>query len=88
MANKIGELYVVLGINEEDQEGVASYTSPGTGVMVPMIGSLKRVPELLSIGQALANVTGREFRLVKYSRRGNLDWIKPDERNGSQEEDN
>ena len=88
MAEKITDLYVVLGVNEEGVEGVASYTAPETGIMVPMIGSLKRVPELLAVGKALANVTSREFRLVKFSKRGNLDWIKPDERNGSEEKDN
>ena len=88
MPDKIRELYVIMGVNEEGHEGVASYTSPDTGVMVPMIGSLKRVPELLSVSKALANVTHREFRLVKFSQRGNLDWIRPDERDRSQEEDN
>lgn len=87
MTDQIKELYVVIGTNDEGVEGVASYTSPDTEVMVPMIGSLKRVPELLTVGKALANVTGREFRFVKFSKRGNLDWIRPDERNGTKKED-
>jgi len=75
----IDALYAVVGKDEDDNEGIAAYLDPATNVMMPLVGGLNRVPHLLQMGKALAIASGRELRLVKFSTRGNLDRLTPDE---------
>jgi len=81
------ELYVILGKNENEEEGVACCADPNTNIMTPLVGSLKRVPVLLTMAKALAITQQQPFRLVKFSKRGNLDWITPDELDRAKTED-
>jgi hypothetical protein len=72
------ELYVVIGKDDDGNEGVASYIHPQTKVMKPLVGSRQRLPVLLQVGKALAITSGRELQLVKFTKRGDLDVLTPE----------
>lgn len=75
----VDELYVVLGKDSEGNEGVAAGVDKTTGQSEPLIGSRRRVGRLLGLAQALADDSGRELQLVKFTSRGNLEKIVPTE---------
>lgn len=75
---QISELYVVLGVNDAGQEGVACYVDPADSVMKPLCGNRHKVPTLLTVGKALANASGVKLKLVRFMSRGDLEVIAPD----------
>lgn len=75
----IDELYVVLGKNAAGDEGIATYIDPDDNVMKPLVGGRARVPVLLQVGKALAIASGIELQFAKFTRRGNLEVLTPEE---------
>jgi hypothetical protein len=75
----IDELYVVVGKDQEGNEGVAMGIDASTGATEPLLGSRRRIPRVLELAQALANQSGQDLHLVKFTTRGNLQTIKPEE---------
>lgn len=76
---EITELFVLIGRNDEDVEGVASFVDPNDGVMKPAIGGRSKVDYLLVIGQALANASGLDLQLTKWTGRVDHELIHPEE---------
>lgn len=74
----IKELYVVLGMDSDGNEGVATYVDPADNVMKPLVGGRRRVPVLQQVGKALAIASGKELTLAKFTQRGNLEVITPE----------
>jgi hypothetical protein len=79
-SGELNELYVLVGINDAGQEGVASFIDPRDGVMKPALGGQQRVPELEAIGQALANASGHQLRLTRWEGRKNIGVFRPEAR--------
>lgn len=73
----IDELYVVVGQDQEGNEGLAMGIDSSTGRSEPLMGSRRRIPRVIELAQALANESGQELHLVKFTQRGNLETIKP-----------
>lgn len=71
----IEELYVVIAKNPEGIEGLAMGVDITTGKTEPLLGGRRRVHRVLQLAQALANESGVELSLVKFSSRGNLQTI-------------
>lgn len=76
---EITELFVLIGRNNEGVEGVASFVDPNDGVMKPAIGGRSKLDYLLVIGQALANASGLELQLTKWTSRVDHELIQPEE---------
>ena len=76
---EIKELFVLIGKNSEGIEGVASFIDPNDGVMKPAIGGRSKVNYLLVIGQALANASGLDLQLTKWTERVDHELINPEE---------
>jgi hypothetical protein len=81
---KIEEFYVILGKNAEGIEGVATAINPRTKIMEPLIASESRLPTILTLAKAAANVSGMSFELVKFTTRESIELIDPDK--GEEEE--
>jgi hypothetical protein len=82
---ELEELYVVIGIDSDGNEGVVSYTTPD-GVMRPALGGPHREKELRAVAQALANVSGIPLCFTKWVKSDVLELIAPEgasERQGS-----
>jgi hypothetical protein len=45
------------------------------------MGGRRRVPRILELAQALANESGQELHLVKFTNRGVLQSVTPDQKN-------
>jgi len=76
---EITELFVLVGRNSDGIEGVASFVDPADGVMKPAIGGKSKVEYLLVIGQALANASGLDLQLTKWTTRTDHELIHPEE---------
>ena len=74
---QIEELYVVVGKDSNGNEGIAIGLSD-TGQAEPLLGGRRRVPRILELAQVLANESGQELHLVKFSQRGTLETVTPD----------
>lgn len=74
---EIDELFVIVGKDSEGNEGVAVGLS-NTGHAEPLIGGRRRAPRILQLAQALANESGQELHLVKFTQKGVLASITPD----------
>lgn len=73
----ISELYIVLGKDDNEAEGIVCYVDPADNGLKPLCGGRDKVPMMMQVGKAAAQASGRTFRLVKFSKRGNLDEIAP-----------
>jgi hypothetical protein len=76
---EIKELFVLVGRNSDGVEGVASFVDPADGIMKPAIGGASKVDYLLVIGQALANASGLDLQLTKWTGRVDHELIHPEE---------
>lgn len=73
----IQELFILVARGEDGVEGVASYVDPRDGVMKPGLGRRERMPELLAIGQALANESGIPICLTRWSIEPDYERLTP-----------
>ena len=73
----IQELFILVARGEDGVEGVASYVDPRDGVMKPGLGRRERIPELLVIGQALANESGVPISLTRWSIEPDYERLTP-----------
>lgn len=75
-----------MGTTEEGIEGIASFIDPTDGVMKPAVGGGSKVDYLLVIGQALANASGLDLKLTKWSGRVDHELIRPEETEDNEED--
>lgn len=75
---ELGELFVLVGRNDEGVEGVASFVDPRDNTMKPAIGGASKLKYLMVIGQALANASGIELTMTKWVNRENHTTITPE----------
>jgi hypothetical protein len=77
---EIDELYVVVGRDSQGNEGVAIGLAD-TGQAEPLLGGRRRVARILELAKILADESGQELNLVKFTKRGTLQTITPQEKN-------
>lgn len=70
--SKITELYAVLGVNAQGDEGIASAVNPVTRIMEPLIGGEKRLQTVITLAKAGSKESGMIFELVKFTSRESI----------------
>lgn len=66
-AKRITEIFAFVTIDHDDDEGITGFMGPDKAWM-PMVGAdMDRVAALEDIAQRIANIHGREIRVVKFS---------------------
>lgn len=73
---RIDEMFAFVVIDETG-EGVTGFMGPN-GQWFPMVGAdMARIDQLRPMAHELARMSGKEIRLLKFSRREELEVIKP-----------
>jgi len=74
----ITELYVVLGRDNNGNEGIASAVNPVTKIMEPLIGGEGRLKTIATLAKAGSRESGMKFQVAKFSSREPVFDIEPD----------
>jgi hypothetical protein len=69
---KIEELFAFVAEDAEG-EGLMGFKMPGANTMMPMVGGdMKRVASLYPIAEHISKITGKPFRVLKFSTRKDI----------------
>lgn len=72
---RIKEIHAICGIGDDDEEGIPAVTSPDGPI--PLIASDHvRLEQLKVMAQVIADETGRNFKVVRFSVREDVGEIK------------
>lgn len=73
---RIDEMFAFVAIDKTG-EGVMGFMGP-SGQWFPMVGAdMARVDQLRPMAQEIARTSGKEIKLLKFSKREELEVIKP-----------
>lgn len=74
MTFRIKEVHAIIGIDEDDEEGIPAVWMDG--VPVPLIASDRvRLDRMTDMAQVIADKTGKKFKIVKFSVREDIGEI-------------
>ncbi len=74
---RIDEMFAFITTDKKGNEGVAAYYSRELGGMLPMVGAdMARVESLKPKAQEVARLAGCRVRLVRFSKREELEVIE------------
>jgi len=69
---KIEEMFAFVA-EDEDGEGIMGFKMPGGGTLMPMVGAdMARVKSLYPIAEHVSKLTGKSFRVLKFSTREDI----------------
>jgi hypothetical protein len=72
---RITEIHAITGIGDDDEEAIPAFWS--SGGPIPMIASDRvRLESLKQMAQVMADQTGKNFKVVKFSVREDIGEIK------------
>ncbi len=73
---RIEEMFAFVALDADGSEGVTAFRT-GTSWM-PMVGAdVTRVEQLMPKAQAVANLTGKTIKVLKFNRRRQVDQLEP-----------
>lgn len=72
---RIKEIHAICGIGDDDEEGIPAFMTPDGPA--PLIASDRiRLAQLMLMAQRIADETGRNFKVVRFSVREDVGEIK------------
>lgn len=74
---RIKEVHAVLGIGDDDEEGVPAVIGPD-GLPIPLVASDRvRLEQITLMAQMVADQTGKSFKIARFSVREDIGEVKP-----------
>lgn len=72
---RITEIYAITGIGGDDEEGVPAFLT-SAGAMPLIAADPRRLASIKAMAQRIADETGRNFKITKFSVREDIGEIK------------
>lgn len=73
---RITTIHAITAIGEDDEEGVPAFTTPLTGTVPLLAANNERLALITQMAQKIADETGRNFKITRFSVREDIGEIK------------